>query len=61
MAPPTPRFPALEAWQEMDEGAQDALISRIEAHNRRRIMVGRLVVGIACAVLVIFGLYVMLD
>ena len=49
MAPPMPQFPALDAWQSMDESQQDALIERIAAAQRRRVIVGRLVVGLICA------------
>ena len=41
MAPPMPQFPALDAWQSMDESQQDALIERIAAAQRRRVLAGR--------------------
>jgi hypothetical protein len=49
MAPPMPQFPALDAWQSMDESQQDALIERIAAAQRRRVLAGRLLVGLICA------------
>jgi hypothetical protein len=55
MAPPMPQFPALDAWQNMDESQQDALIERIAAAQRRRVLAGRLLVGLVC-VLVSVGL-----
>jgi hypothetical protein len=52
MPPPAPQFPAFEIWQHMDENAQDALIDRIAAAQRRRIRVGRIILGLGCCVLV---------
>ena len=49
MAPPMPQFPALDVWQRMDENQQDALIERIAAAQRRRVLAGRLAVGLICA------------
>ena len=59
MAPPMPQFPALEAWQNMDESQQDALIERIAAAQRRRVLAGRLLIGSVCAALG-FALYLAL-
>jgi len=44
-----PQFPALDVWQRMDENQQDALIERIAAAQRRRVLAGRLAVGLICA------------
>ena len=62
MAPPMPQFPALEAWQSMDESQQDALIERIAAAQRRRVLAGRLAVALVCAAAAAglgFALYVL--
>jgi|EndMetStandDraft_9_1072997.scaffolds.fasta_scaffold18458_5 hypothetical protein len=62
MAPPMPQFPALDAWQSMDESQQDALIERIAAAQRRRVLAGRLAVALVCAAAAAglgFALYVL--
>jgi hypothetical protein len=57
-----PQFPALDAWQSMDESQQDALIERIAAAQRRRVLAGRLAVALVCAAAAAglgFALYVL--
>jgi hypothetical protein len=42
-----PRFPAFEAWKDMSEDEQDALLAKIEKTRRRRSLLFRAAIGAA--------------
>ena len=46
-----PRFPAFEAWKDMSEDEQDALLAKIEKTRRRRSLLFRAAIVAACIAL----------
>jgi hypothetical protein len=42
-----PRFPAFEAWKDMSEDEQDALLAKIEKTRRQRSLLLRAAIGAA--------------
>jgi hypothetical protein len=51
------QFPAFEIWQQMEEGEQDALLSRLETAQRRKTMAGRTLLVFGCALAVVAVAY----
>jgi hypothetical protein len=49
MPPAAPSFPAFDEWKNMSEREQDALLDRLEAHQRRGLLGRRLLVGFGLA------------
>ncbi|HEY7548235.1 MAG TPA: hypothetical protein VH913_01825 [Hyphomicrobiaceae bacterium] len=49
MPPAAPSFPAFDEWKNMSEREQDALLDRLETHQRRGLLGRRLLVGFGLA------------